>query len=124
MMDVVTAEHWALVALAVDFGTRHGRSALATFAPYERRLLGERTREALAARKAAGVRLGRRRAVPEHIVARITAERQAGASLSSIARGLNGDGISGSGGGRWYASTVRYLLMGASAGRPRGPART
>lgn len=123
LMDVVTSQHWALVAVAVDVRTRHGHVALATFAPYERRFLAERTRAALATRKAAGMQLGRRPAVPMDIVARIVAERQAGASLYTIARGLNADGISGAQGGRWYASTVRYVLMGAGAngGSRRGP---
>ena len=126
LMDVVTSQHWALVAVAVDVRTRHGHVALATFAPYERRFLADRTRAALAAKKAAGVQLGRRRAVPQDVVERIVAERQAGASLHTIARGLNAGGISGAQGGRWYASTVRYVLMGASvtnsAGRGSSPA--
>lgn len=121
LMDAVTRQYWALVALEVDVRARHGRVVVATFAPYERRLLGERTRAALAARKAAGLHVGRKPAVPQEIVERIVAERQAGASLYTIARGLNADGISGSAGGRWYASTVRYVLMGvgtSSASRP------
>lgn len=33
------------------------------------------------------------------------------ASLSEIAEGLNVDGIPTKRGGRWYASTVRYVLL-------------
>jgi DNA invertase Pin-like site-specific DNA recombinase len=117
LMDVATAEYWALVALAVDVRTRHGRSAIATFAPFERRFLGDRIRAGLAARRAAGLNVGRRRAVSPDIVARIVAERRAGASLPAIAGGLNADGISGSGGGRWYASTVRYVLTSIGSQR-------
>jgi DNA invertase Pin-like site-specific DNA recombinase len=117
LMDTVTRQYWALVALEADVRTQHGRVVLATFAPYERRLLGERTRAALAARKAAGFHVGRKPAVPQEIVERIVAERQAGASLHAIARGLNAEGVRSSAGGRWYASTVRYVLMSAG-GRP------
>ena len=112
IMDPVTRLYWALVALEVDVHTTHGRFTVAAFAPYERRLLAERTRAALAAKKAEGVRLGRRRAVPDAIINRVVAERKTGASLYTIAAGLNDDGISGSAGGRWYASTVRSVLNG------------
>jgi DNA invertase Pin-like site-specific DNA recombinase len=114
LMDTVTRHYWALVALEVDVHTAQGRVTLATFAPYERRLLAERTRAALAAKKAEGVRLGRRRAVRIDIIERVVAERQAGSSLYTIAAGLNAEGISGSAGGRWYASTIRSVLLGVA----------
>lgn len=111
LMDVATGQYWALVALAVDVRARHGRFVVATFAPYERRFLGDRSRAAVAARRAAGLYVGRRPAVPEDIVRRIVSERQGGASLYTIAGGLNAEGIRGSAGGRWYASTVRFVLI-------------
>jgi len=122
LMNTVTRLHWALVALEVDIHTAHGRVTVATFAPYERFLLGQRTRAALAARKAAGVRLGRKRAVPKDIIERVVDERKAGASLYAIAAGLNADGISGSAGGRWYASTVRSILIGVERDATSPPA--
>ena len=48
---------------------------LATFAQFERRLIGERTREAMAVRKAQGVQLGRPRALPAKVRARIRRRR-------------------------------------------------
>src|SRR3954470_9704778 len=71
----------ALVALdcAVDTTTPAGEAmanVLATFAQFERRLIGQRTREALAAKRASGVRLGRPRTVPDDVVARIARERR------------------------------------------------
>ena len=66
LMAKATSEHWALVALdvAVDTSTPSGEAManmLATFAQFERRLISQRTKEALAVKCASGVRLGRRR---------------------------------------------------------------
>ncbi len=60
---------------------------MATFSQLERRLIGERTREALAVKRAQGVRLGSPAAVPLDVVASIAAQRGAGASLRAIATG-------------------------------------
>jgi DNA invertase Pin-like site-specific DNA recombinase len=62
LMNRASRENWALVALdmAVDTTTPAGEAmanVLATFAQFERRLVGQRTREALAQKKAQGVRL-------------------------------------------------------------------
>jgi len=62
-------------------------------AELEREQIGARTREALAARRAAGVRLGRPSVLPTEIVARIVSERQDGATLWGIANGLTADGV-------------------------------
>ena len=121
LMTRATREHWALVALdlGVDTTTPSGEmmaNVLATFAQFERRLIGQRTRDALAARRAAGVVLGRRRSMPEEVLARIVAERAAGRSTPAIAAGLNADGVPTAHGGRqWYASTVAKALRGATS---------
>lgn len=47
---------------------------VASFAEYERHLIGQRTSAALQQRKAQGVRLGRPERVPEEIVQRIVRE--------------------------------------------------
>jgi DNA invertase Pin-like site-specific DNA recombinase len=84
---------------------------LATFAQFERRLIGQRTKEALAVKKAQGVRLGRPPVVQKSIVARIQRERDRGASLRAIADGLNHDQVPTAQGGKaWYAATVREIL--------------
>ncbi len=121
LMNRATKEHWALVALdlAVDTTTPSGEmvaNVMATFAQFERRLIGQRTRDALAAKKAAGVVLGRPRTMPAEVLARIVAERAAGRSTPAIAAGLNADGIPTTHGGRqWYASTVAKALRGAAS---------
>lgn len=119
VMATAQKQGWALVALdcAVDTTTPAGEAmanVLATFAQFERRLIGQRTKDALAAKRAAGVRLGRPRQVPDDVVDRIGAERAAGGSLRGIARGLNADGVpTAHGGARWHASTVRAVLASA-----------
>jgi len=116
LMERSRRQRWALVALdlGVDTSTPSGEmlaSVLAVFAQFERRLIGQRTREALAVKRAQGVKLGRRRTMPTEIVERIRSERERGASLTAIANALNADGVPTAQGGRqWYASTVRAVL--------------
>ena len=82
----------------------------------ERDRISERTREALAVKRAQGVRLGRPSALPAEIAARIVTERESGSSLRLIADGLTRDGIATAQGGRaWHASTVRKVLAGQQA---------
>ena len=116
IMATAQRQGWALVALdcPVDPSTPAGEAMaaiMATFSQLERRLIGQRTREALAVRRAQGVRLGRPRAVPDEIVLRIRREREAGRSLRHVADGLNEDSVATAQGGRqWHASTVRAIL--------------
>ena len=84
---------------------------LATFAPFERRLISQRTRQALAAKRAQGVRLGRPPRMSQYAIEPIRRERAAGHSLAAIANGLNADRIpTAQGGRRWYPATIRYTL--------------
>jgi DNA invertase Pin-like site-specific DNA recombinase len=116
IMDVAQRQGWALIALdcPVDPSTPTGEamaSIVATFAQLERRLISQRTREALAAKRAAGVRLGRPRDLSDDVVARIVAYRSHGESLRAIAATLNEEQIpTAHGGAQWHASTVRAVL--------------
>jgi DNA invertase Pin-like site-specific DNA recombinase len=109
---------WMLSATdgSVDTLTPHGRmmaGVMAEFAEYERELIRQRTRDALASRKAQGTRLGRPVKVPGEIRDRIVDEKASGSTLTQIAEGLNADGVptaSGKSGAKWYASTVRSVL--------------
>jgi DNA invertase Pin-like site-specific DNA recombinase len=109
-------EGWALVILdlGVDTTTPSGEmiaNVMATFAQFERRLIGQRTKDALAVKKREGVRLGRPPSLDHKLVGRIKKERKAGKSLRAIADGLNDGGIpTAHGGARWHASTVRGVL--------------
>ena len=102
---------------------------LATFGQFERRLIGQRTKEALAAKKAAGVRLGRPPTVPQAVVRCIQRQPVRGDSFKAIANSLNRDeGPTSQGGKEWYAATVRHILLRTSwsacsgeGGRPALP---
>ena len=94
LMATAQKQSWALVALdcAVDTSTPAGEAmahVLATFGQFERRLISQRTREALAVKKASGVRLGRPPTVPMAVVRRIQRLRARGLSFRVIADELN-----------------------------------
>ena len=119
--DYASRHGWGIVFgdMDIDTSTAVGKMQLSMFASvarFERDRISERTREALAVKRAQGVRLGRPSTLPSEIVARIVAERDAGSSLRAIADGLTRDGVATAQGGRaWYASTVRKVLAGPSA---------
>ena len=116
LMERSRREGWALVALdlGVDSTTPSGElmaGVMAQFAQYERRLIGQRTKDALAVKRSQGVRLGRPRQLDQAVVDRIAAQRASGASLRSIADALNEESVpTAQGGARWHASTVRAVL--------------
>ena len=101
----------------------------AALAEKERRLIAERTRAALAVKKASGVRLGNPRNIAQAgevgrtmqtatadefataILPVVNAIRNTGAStLEAITQALNQRGIRSARGGHWYASSVSNLL--------------
>src|SRR5262249_51473202 len=109
------AESWKLVVLdlGVDTSTPSGEmlaNVLASFAQFERRLIGQRTAEALRAKKAAGVRLGRPPVVPAAVRVRIRSARASGMTLAAIAEQLDRDHVAcGHGASRWRPSTVARI---------------
>jgi DNA invertase Pin-like site-specific DNA recombinase len=102
--------------LGVDLSTPSGEflaSVMASAAQWERRIIGQRTRDALAVRKAQGVKLGRPRTMPDELRRRIRRMHSRGMSTPRIAAKLNADGVPTARGGRqWYPSTVRAVLHG------------
>ncbi len=128
--DIIALGHqqkWALVCLAppIDTTTRDGRMfarLLATLAEWEREFISDRTREALAARRARGERLGRRSAVSPELAARILQAQQAGMSLRGIARMLNDADVPTLGGGaEWRESSIRSALRTIALERVEQP---
>ena len=122
LMERSWKKDWALVALdlGVDTTTPAGEmiaNSVANFSQFERRLIGQRTKDALAVKRAQGVRLGRPRVMSARVVKRIESLRGKGVSIRRIADRLNADGVSTAhGGAKWHASTVQKVLE-ASARR-------
>lgn len=116
IMQEAQRQGWALIALdcPVDLTTPVGEALaaiIATFAQLERKMIGERTRDALTEKRAAGVKLGRPRLLPDNVRNRILAERNEKRTLRTIADALNADNVpTAHGGQRWYPSTVRQVL--------------
>jgi DNA invertase Pin-like site-specific DNA recombinase len=115
------------VVVAVD-GTIDTSSAAGRFttqimggvAELERALISDRTKAALAVKRAQGVRLGRPPTLPIAIVEHIIDARRCGASLRTIAAELTADAVPTSqGGANWHASTVRAVLKGQDAAKLR-----
>jgi len=112
---------WSIVCLdlGVDTTERTGRfvaNLMANVAELERGLISDRTRDALAAKKAAGVRLGRPQSLPLEVVRRVVAERDAGRTWQSIADGLVGDAVpTARGGTTWRVSTVQAVYKSQAA---------
>ncbi len=98
-----------------DTSTPMGRAMLGmigVWSQLEADIAGERTRDALAALKANGKRLGAppmRERVPE-VVARIASMRAGGMTLHQIANALNAEGVQGARGGRWWPKNVRAAI--------------
>ena len=115
LMGKAQKQGWALVALdCVDTTTPAGEAmanVLATFAQFERRLISQRTKDALAMKRAQGVRLGRPPQLPTEVVTRIRQARESGLGLTAIAAELNAENVAtAQGGKRWYPSTIRAVL--------------
>lgn len=115
LMERSRREGWALVALdlGLDTSTPQGEmmaAILATFAQFERRLIGERTKSALAELKSQGVVLGRPAAISDEVIGRINQMRTDGVTYRAIAEQLNAEGVRGGHGGQWHAATILRAL--------------
>lgn len=120
IIERANEQGWSLVVLDMDLDltTAAGRMIarqLVSFAEYERELIGERTRDALAAKKRRGESIGRPRLATPGVVRRIVLDRDAGLSFDRIARALTTEGIlSPAGRPSWQSSTVRRIYQSAT----------
>lgn len=121
LMAQAQREGWSIVALdiGVDTSTVNGElvaNIIMALAQWERRVIGQRTKDALAAVKSRGAQLGRPSGVAPETRAVIRLLRQQGRGWHAIARLLNEDQVpTAQGGARWYASTVRAVHLRADA---------
>lgn len=121
IIESAQAQGWSLVILdlGVDLTTAAGRMQammLVNFAQYERELISERTKAALAAKKRRGERIGRPRAVLPTVVRRIVQARNAGMSYDAIAQTLtDAKVLTPLGKPSWQPSTVRRIYASATA---------
>jgi DNA invertase Pin-like site-specific DNA recombinase len=80
--------------------------------------VAEPVSEGLAAKRAAGVRLGRPSVLGDEVVRRIIDEGAAGETLRAVAEGLTADGVpTARGGDARSTSTVQGVLRGQDAAR-------
>lgn len=111
---------WAIVALDIglDMTSAAGglmANVMAAVAEWERKVIGERTAAALAARCAAGVKLGRPREQSQEAIERIRDLHRSGVRPSEIARVLNREGVPTPRGGRWHPPGVTRVLSWSEA---------
>jgi DNA invertase Pin-like site-specific DNA recombinase len=104
---------WKLVCCDGEIDTTTANGILrfqlnAVFAEHERNLISQRTREALAAKRAQGVQLGRPSALDASVVALVRSYRTQGATLRRIAELLQEQQIlTATGNTSWHACTVK-----------------
>jgi len=120
LMAQASSQQWKLVALDVglDTSTPMGElmaNILAVFAQWERRVIGQRTKDGLAAKKAEGVILGRRRQLPDQDLQTVVATFvRCDRNYTWTCEHLNRMQIAtAQGGKRWYPSTVRAVILSA-----------
>ena len=116
LMERAAREGWALhfADLDIDTSTPAGEMAaniIISGSQYERRLISQRTRDAVAAKRARGERLGAAPALPVEITRRIIAERREGRTVQAIAEGVMADGIpTARGKNRWFPATIKAVV--------------
>lgn len=122
LMARAQAGRWNLVALdlGIDLATAASEfmaNVMASAAQWERRIIGQRTKDARAIRRAQGARLGHPPLLPANVVVRIFEARRSGAGWSALARDLDADGVpTAQGGARWYPARVRAVYFANDTG--------
>ncbi|WP_052133139.1 recombinase family protein [Kocuria rosea] len=121
LIDRAKRQGWAIVLSKMDLDTTTSQGELManiqmSFAQYERRLIGDRTRDGMAERARQGVHLGRARSLPLSVVEQVVALRQAGHTMKAIADGLNSAQVpTSTGAGEWTTSKIQSILKSKTA---------
>jgi DNA invertase Pin-like site-specific DNA recombinase len=131
VMEQAQREQWGVVALDLNVDTTTASGALmahvmASFAQYERRLIAQRTSDALKELRSQGRAFGptpfgfKREgdllvecADEQRVVTRMMRLRSKGHSYDRIAKALNRSGIPAKRGGSWFAASVRSVVKTA-----------
>jgi DNA invertase Pin-like site-specific DNA recombinase len=109
-------QKWSIICLDINLDTASPMgeclgSILAAVAQFDLANIRQRTKDALAVKKAQGYRLGRPATMPDETRAKIHALRNSGVTLQGVADTLNTEGIpTARGGSKWYASTVQKAI--------------
>ena len=119
IVDRAAKNNWRLVLLDLnlDTSTYQGRfvtTIMSALAEMERGIIAERQKDVHKHRRDSGqvwgVDLGPKKRIPEAVLNRIYTERAAGQSMNGIARILNAEGVPAAYGGKWSASSIKYVL--------------
>jgi DNA invertase Pin-like site-specific DNA recombinase len=111
---------WALIVLdlCIDTTTPAGTlnaTMMASFAQYEREIISQRTKSALAYKKSQGLSIGRASPTPQNVIKHITDLKAQRLTIRAIARELNETNFPTlRDGARWYPTTVKNILDRAS----------
>ena len=127
LLEASEKRGWALVALdlGIDTASPTGRlvaSVMGAVAAWERDVIRQRTRDAMAAKKASGqIRYGHRSSLPDDVQAEVERLAEAGWSFNAVAREMTSRGVlTAQGSARWYASTVASVLRSRANDRLAG----
>lgn len=115
LMDASSRGGWALVDLETGMDTcdptkRMIAGMRGVVSQWEREMIALRTRDALAEKKAAGIKLGRPVILPDATANHVRLLREQGNSIRRIADLLNDEGVPTASGRRWYATSVQRIL--------------
>ena len=116
LLETARKQGWHVVMLQLDMDTSTPTGkliagVLSNVAQWEAEMIGVRTKEALAAKKARGERVGRERVITPAVERRIPARRDKGLSYMAIAAWLDEAAIpSPEGRGPWSWSTIRRVM--------------
>lgn len=119
IVDRAAKNNWRLVLLDLnlDTSTYQGRfvtTIMSALAEMERGIIAERQKDVHKHRRDSGqvwgVDLGPKKRISEEVLNRIYTERAAGQSMNGIARILNAEGVPAAYGGKWAASSIKYVL--------------
>ena len=120
VLETARRQKWDLIVLdlGMDLTTPHGKAMaqmLAVFAELEREMISARTKAALGAAKARGIRLGRPRQIDPGLLARIVSLKADGFSHRRIAAALTEEGVpTVRGGAQWSPGSIGGFLTSAA----------